>query len=1302
MSVVTATPLTVIPSAADPITLVTGSSPAWASGGWVTLVASSANPCAIAGVVIGNTNVSAQTQLEIDLGTGTVDHEVVIATLRLHLSNAGNGGPSVFMLSAPIGTVASNSRISARVRKNGTLARNVPVSLLVYESFDGDVIDLTTSTILATPAASDSLLLTPSATAWDASAFYELITATGANTSLLGLAISTVLQYVDLEFDLATGPAGSESVITTLRATAFAAGHLTQVMLPAAYPVGMGVRVSVRMRKSGTDTTPHQVALLYIGGGAADSSDTPNFTDGRPGTLAVITLTDRDNEAHPFSHVDLNDDPDYYDGYKAPKVLELRPIVRALSDAQGQITHASFGAVLSDTDRLIRGFFDDATKQYLTNAPLTVLTVSDRDRRLRLPMHYEMVGYVTEYGPKDAFQFEFTGSDWLKKKFTRNRQVAEFWVPLLTRDDFPQLPAAFINKAAPLWYGKVTDEIEGSGSVSADLYPRGTADPGWIAWGYNYQVGGSLNPVRYYMYGTTITNGVESQIIAFELGITMDAGHLSFYLYVRTAVTPDLYRFYLCDDGAFNPFTNPLAGTVCRYLDVVPGDLVDNPYGAPNDLKYVLIDSETIGNDYHALVNDGAGGTLLTPRGAVPTWYVGDETYGGVTRSAFLVCRGALQAITGVFINGVEQIATGSATEIECPFLGDYATTFGANYRDLNGTRYTIVYATGTIALNAVNGSAPITVNVYGIESVGDTSGDLITSPVRIREHFERNFLAADFIAGAAPQTIWLTTVPTLPNGAPIQDAGAYDRADAALADRLGGGYVCAGGICATLEPESALDVLASLHLNGDFDGGINRLGQSYVSVEPIAAPSAINVTILTDIYEIQDHAFAGRIEVAQNFWNVIPFVHTQDYVGRTNTGWAMGGTSRDATSIDNYDQEQVSPELPLRWLRYNTAQGIDTILDVILRRRTRYRHPLRFVEFAVPYLSGAILELGSVVRLDHVEGLGASGWVGHDVRVVAIETDLDTLTRRITAYDLQPIYGGLDDTVGPTQEMLGERPDTLISLQQNAKDVAIDLAAVEADIATIDTELTDHESRLTALETGVVSRGRVRVATTANITIATALNNGDTVDGVTLATDDRVLVKNQSAPEENGVYVVGASPARASDFDVFDDHPGALLIVEEGTANADTAWICTSNEGGTLNTTAIVFAAFPATAARSLVFGIVIDGGAAAITTGIKGFVRIPVTCTITKVTVLSIDAAVTAGSIVVDLWKDTYANYPPDVADTITASAKPTLSSATASEDSTLTGWTTSVTAGDVIGFNVDSATTVTKVLVELEASL
>ena len=109
---------------------------------------------------------------------------------------------------------------------------------------------------------------------------------------------------------------------------------------------------------------------------------------------------------------------------------------------------------------------------------------------------------------------------------------------------------------------------------------------------------------------------------------------------------------------------------------------------------------------------------------------------------------------------------------------------------------------------------------------------------------------------------------------------------------------------------------------------------------------------------------------------------------------------------------------------------------------------------------------------------------------------------------------------------------------------------------------------------------------------------------------------------------------------------------------------------------------------------GITIDGAGSVITIGVKGYVMVPYNGTITRVTMLSTDPSVTSGSIVVDVWKDTYANYAPTDADSITASAPPTISSGVKSQDSTLTGWTTTVTAGDILGFNVDSVTSLTRV--------
>ncbi len=107
-----------------------------------------------------------------------------------------------------------------------------------------------------------------------------------------------------------------------------------------------------------------------------------------------------------------------------------------------------------------------------------------------------------------------------------------------------------------------------------------------------------------------------------------------------------------------------------------------------------------------------------------------------------------------------------------------------------------------------------------------------------------------------------------------------------------------------------------------------------------------------------------------------------------------------------------------------------------------------------------------------------------------------------------------------------------------------------------------------------------------------------------------------------------------------------------------------------------------------------VIDGAGAAITTGEKGHLVAPYDGTIVEA---EIEADKT-GSIVVDIWKDTYANFPPTDADSITSATPPTITNATKNQDATLTSWTTAVTKGDILAYNVDSCATITRVTVTL----
>jgi hypothetical protein len=107
---------------------------------------------------------------------------------------------------------------------------------------------------------------------------------------------------------------------------------------------------------------------------------------------------------------------------------------------------------------------------------------------------------------------------------------------------------------------------------------------------------------------------------------------------------------------------------------------------------------------------------------------------------------------------------------------------------------------------------------------------------------------------------------------------------------------------------------------------------------------------------------------------------------------------------------------------------------------------------------------------------------------------------------------------------------------------------------------------------------------------------------------------------------------------------------------------------------------------------------GNAVISTGLQGWLQVPVACTINEVTML-VDQS---GSIVCDIWRTTQANYSPPthpaVGDSITASDTPTISSATKMQDSTLTGWTTSLNQGDILAFNVNSVTTCERATISL----
>ena len=111
-------------------------------------------------------------------------------------------------------------------------------------------------------------------------------------------------------------------------------------------------------------------------------------------------------------------------------------------------------------------------------------------------------------------------------------------------------------------------------------------------------------------------------------------------------------------------------------------------------------------------------------------------------------------------------------------------------------------------------------------------------------------------------------------------------------------------------------------------------------------------------------------------------------------------------------------------------------------------------------------------------------------------------------------------------------------------------------------------------LVTGLKTRIITRAATTANIDLSADLQNGDTLDGITLATGNKVLVKDQTDATQNGIYDVVASgtATRNTDYDTVAELAGQLVIVQEGSSNADKIFLCTTDNSGSIGSVNIVF----------------------------------------------------------------------------------------------------------------------------------
>ena len=161
-------------------------------------------------------------------------------------------------------------------------------------------------------------------------------------------------------------------------------------------------------------------------------------------------------------------------------------------------------------------------------------------------------------------------------------------------------------------------------------------------------------------------------------------------------------------------------------------------------------------------------------------------------------------------------------------------------------------------------------------------------------------------------------------------------------------------------------------------------------------------------------------------------------------------------------------------------------------------------------------------------------------------------------------------------------------------------ISTITGTIATTPVGDTDiaNKGYVDSVAQGLDVKASCAYSTTANINLSglAVQAGGDWV--ATLTVGDRILVKNQTLSQFNGIYVAAAGAwARSSDMNIWAEVPSAFTFIESGTTLADTGWVCTANQGGTIDVTPITWSQFSGAGSYLAGTGLTLTGNTFSIT---------------------------------------------------------------------------------------------------------
>jgi len=395
----------------------------------------------------------------------------------------------------------------------------------------------------------------------------------------------------------------------------------------------------------------------------------------------------------------------------------------------------------------------------------------------------------------------------------------------------------------------------------------------------------------------------------------------------------------------------------------------------------------------------------------------------------FLVCGHAVKAVESWYIGGVRQeVASAEGSPTDAYFLVPGYSAWNVAFPGVttvtrNGRRYTVIYlkegGTSPLDVEAIRaGDTPLTVNVQGIEDVGDGSGALVTNAMAAYRHAMQNWVLGNYQAGS-----WLAS-PTFPDSELVSmiDEVSFTVADEAAQLRLPGGYVVAGAVGFDGNFVSVRDFVRQLNASFDVDSGLNRRCQFFVSMIDDSVSGLTPQLELSDVADVLRGSFEVDDDFAAQF-NIIPYRLRREYVSGADPEWRLSAEARSGESIANYEGEFSFPVIDMHMTRDPA-----TAADIATRKLLRHKDPPRRVKFRLS-APGLNLEIGDVRALTHFGGVGPAGWSRVPVRIHQLAANLADNTVSIEGYDMSRLFStvfilGDEGTLNPawTTATLPER----------------------------------------------------------------------------------------------------------------------------------------------------------------------------------------------------------------------------------------------------------------------------------------